>query len=300
MPSLQAHILRWVLNRIQPLSDGHVPIDELRARVARQPFSRPPRDVAIERGAVGGVPCEWLIPPGTEQGPVLLYLHGGGWVLGWMPIYRRMVARLGRAAGCRVLAVDYRLAPEHPFPAALEDCAAVYRGLLAGGLDPRRLAVAGDSAGGNLTLTTLISLRDAGVPPPAAAVCISPSVDLEGAGPSFWTARDPVISAAVSLTMRRLYIGGHDPREPLLSPIHADLSGLPPLLIHAGAEEILRDDAQRLADQARAAGLDVRLTLWPGMWHVWHLFLPWLPEARQALDEIAAFLRQHLPPPARP
>jgi acetyl esterase/lipase len=187
--------------------------------------------------------------------------------------------------------VDYRLAPEHPFPAALEDCLAAYRWLLGTGISPLDIVIAGDSAGGNLTLTTLLSLRDAGDPLPAAAVCIAPMTDLEGTGESFRTKDDPALTAEFALKVARHYAGDHDLRLPLLSPYHGDLRGLPPLLIQVGGDEILLSDATRLADDARAAGVEVHLAVWPKMWHVWHVFAPSLPEARRAIDDIGAFIR---------
>lgn len=300
MPSFPARVLRLILDVRRSLVRWDAPVERFRAMMARQERGfRPPRDVAIERTTAGGVPCEWLVPPGAGARPVLLYLHGGAWTLGWTGIHRRMVAHLARAAGCRVLAVDYRLAPEHPFPAAPDDCLAVYRWLRAQGTPPEAIAVAGDSAGGTLTLTTLLALRDAGEPRPAAAVVIGPATDLEGTGATFWTKRDPVVTPAFVLAMRRLYAGGHDLRSPRLSPLYAELRGLPPLLIQAGGDEMLLSDSQRLAEKAQAAGVDVTLAVWPGMWHVWHLFAPALPEARQAIAEAATFLRRHLTPPPR-
>jgi monoterpene epsilon-lactone hydrolase len=297
MPSLQSRVLRLVLNVRRAIIDWEAPVDRFRAAVKRSArFFEPPRDVGIEPVVVEGVPCEWLVPPDASPRTVVLYLHGGGWTLGWTNVHRRMVAHLCRAAAVRALAVDYRLAPEHPFPAALEDCLTAYRWLLGSGTSPRDVVVAGDSAGGNLTLATLMSVRDAGGPLPAAAVCIGPMTDLEGTGKSFRTKKDATLTAEFALLMARHYAGGQDVRLPLLSPFHGDLRGLPPLLIHAGGEEILLGDATRFADKARADGVDVSLVVWPGMWHVWHMFAPSLPEARQAIDGIGAFIRDRLEP----
>jgi acetyl esterase/lipase len=162
------------------------------------------------------------------------------------------------------------------------------------GTAPRDIVIAGDSAGGNLTLATLLALHDAREPLPAAAVCLSPMTDLLGTGESFRTDKDPVLTAAFALKMAGHYTGGRDPRSPLLSPFYGDLRGLPPLLIHVGGDEILLSDATRFADKARAAGVDVRLVVWPRMWHVWHFFAPRLPEARQALEAIGGFVRERL------
>ncbi|HWE35244.1 MAG TPA: alpha/beta hydrolase fold domain-containing protein, partial [Isosphaeraceae bacterium] len=174
------------------------------------------------------------------------------------------------------------------------DCLAAYRWLLSQGTRPQDVVIAGDSAGGNLTLTTLMALRDAGEPLPAAAVCISPATDLAATGESFWTKKDPVQTPEFVLAMRRLYAGDMDLRSPALSPLYGDLRGLPPLLIHAGGDEMLLSDATRLAAKARAAGVDVRLDVYPRMWHVWHLFVPTLPEARRAVAAIGAFIRERI------
>jgi acetyl esterase/lipase len=213
-----------------------------------------------------------------------------------------MVMHLCQGAGCRALAVDYRLAPEHPFPAGLEDCLAVYHWLLEDGFSSQDIVIAGDSAGANLTLSTLISLRDAGDPLPAAAVCISPMTDLAGTGESFRTNRDPTLTTGFALAMVQHYAGGQDLHQPLLSPHYADLRGLPPLLIQVGEVEILLSDATRLAEKARRDGVDISLVVWPNMWHVWHFFVPSLPEARRAVNAIGDFVRERLrsqPPRSR-
>ena len=251
MLSLKGSLLRLILRARKPLFDWEAPVEKLRAVVARSArLFKPPRDVDVKPVMADEVSCEWIIPQSASSQGVLLYLHGGGWTLGWTDMHRRLVAHICQSAGIRALAVDYRLAPEHPFPAALEDCVAAYRWLLRSGTAPGNIVIAGDSAGGNLTLTTLLSLRDAGDPLPAAAVCISPMTDLEGTGESFRTRNDPALTVEFALSMARHYAGNHDPRLPLLSPHHADLRGLPPLLIHVGDDEILLSDATRLADKA--------------------------------------------------
>jgi acetyl esterase/lipase len=293
MPSLQARVLRLILGFRRRFFNWDLSVEQFRSTIRRRDaMFRPPPDVAIRAAEVGGVPCEWLSPPGAAPGPVILYLHGGAWVLGWTSMHRRLVAHLCLAAGCRALAVDYRLAPEHPFPAALDDCVAAYRGLVSEGIRPDEIVVAGDSAGGTLTLTTLMSLRDAGDPLPAAAVCISPATDLEGTGESFWTIKDPVVTPEFVLRMRKLYAGDRDLKSPLISPLSGDLRGLPPLLIHAGGGEMLLCDSERLAEKARAAGVPVELAVYPAMWHVWHVLIPTLPEARRAVAEIGEFVRR--------
>jgi acetyl esterase/lipase len=295
MPSLRARFLRLALRARRPFVAWEAPVESIRAVMGRgDRHFRPPREVAIRPEPAGPVPGEWLVPHGAPARPVFLYLHGGGWSLGWTGIYRRMVAHLALAAGVRAFATDYRLAPEHPFPAALEDSLAAYRWLVAGGVPPGEIVLGGDSAGGNLTLACLLALRAAGEPLPAAAVCISPATDLATPRPSFDADRDPLLSSKLARNMMRWYAGDRDLTDPRLSPSYGNLRGLPPLLVQAGGDELLRDDAEAFAARARAAGVDVTLAVWPGMWHVWHLFVPWLPEARRATEDVGAFVRRHL------
>ena len=255
-----------------------------------------PTDVRCDPVDAGGVPAEWITTPGVVAERVIYYLHGGGYVLGSINTHREMVSRLSRAASARVLILDYRLAPENPFPAAVDDSTAAYRWLLSVGVDPARLVIAGDSAGGGLTVATLVSLRDAGESLPRAEICLSPWVDLECVGECMVTKaeRDPVLTRDISLMLAKAYLGDTDPRTPLASPLYADLTGLPPLLIQVGTAEVLFDDATRLADRARAAGVDVILEPWDDMIHVWHVFAAILPEGQQAIDRIGEFIRQHV------
>ena len=251
-------------------------------------------DITCEKVDAAGVPAEWLVAPGAESGRVLLYLHGGGYVIGSIHTHRDLAGRLSRAAAARVLLIDYRLAPEHPQPAAVEDATAAYRWLLRNGAAPARTVIAGDSAGGGLTVATLVALRDAGEPLPAAGVCLSPWVDLEGIGESMTTKAsvDPIVQRPGLLWFANLYLGGAHPRTPLAAPLYADLHGLPPLFIHVGTAETLLDDATRLADCAKAAGVDVTLEAWEEMIHVWHLFAALLPEGQQAIERLGAYIRQ--------
>jgi acetyl esterase/lipase len=225
----------------------------------------------------------------------MLYLHGGGYALGSLNTHRVLVSWIARAAKTRALAIDYRLAPEYPFPAAIEDSVAAYRWLLSIGADPTRMTIAGDSAGGGLAVATLISLRDAGTPLPAAAVCISPWVDMEVCGESIQSKADvdPMLERKGILELAQIYLGGTDPRHPLASPIHADLKGLPPLLIQVGTAEALLDDAVRLARCGQSAGVKVVLEQWQDMIHVWHTYATILPEARQAIQRIGEFVQEH-------
>jgi acetyl esterase/lipase len=190
--------------------------------------------------------------------------------------------------------VDYRLAPEHPFPAPLDDCLTVYRRLIKDGIKPKHIVIAGDSVGANLTLAVLLKLRDADEPLPAAAVCISPLTDLAFTSRSCQTQKDALLTAEFVRSMSSHYVGNEDVYNPLISPHYGNLAGLPPLLIHAGEDEILLNDAERLADNARNAGVEVTLTVWPKMWHVWHILAPYLPEAIQATHEIGSFIHSHI------
>jgi monoterpene epsilon-lactone hydrolase len=243
----------------------------------------------------GGVPAEWIATPEALHERGIYYLHGGGYTLGSINTHREMISRLSRAARARALAIDYRLAPEHPFPAAVEDSTAAYRWLLAIGVDPARLVIAGDSAGGGLTVATLVALRDAGDPLPAAAVCLSPWVDLEGLGESMTTRAevDPMVQREELLQHVKAYLGDAHPRTPLAAPLYADLRGLPPLLIQVGTAETLLDDSTRLAERAKAAGVDVVLEPWDDMIHVWQFCAAILPEGQQAIDRIGEFIRKH-------
>ena len=263
---------------------------------AERAFPMPP-DTHVEDVTVGGRPADWLRPAGSRTDAVLLYLHGGGYVIGSRRSHRHLAEAIARAAGIACLLPDYRLAPEHPFPAAVDDALAAYRWLVEERkIAPGLIAVGGDSAGGGLTAATLVAIREARLPRPGAGVCISPWTDLTCSAPSYETkaATDPLVALPGITVMARNYLGATDPRTPLASPLFADLRGLPPLLIHVGSEEVLLDDATRLAERARAAGVPVTFEVWEQMIHVWHWFLPWLPEAQAAVDKIGGFLRSQL------
>ena len=251
-------------------------------------------DVKSETVDAGGVPAEWVRVPESREDRVILYVHGGGYVIGSLNTHRELVSRIGRAAQARVLNVDYRLAPEHPFPAAVEDATTAYRWLLDSGLDAGRVTIAGDSAGGGLTLGTLLALRDAGDSLPAAAVCLSPWIDLEGTGDSAQPggADDPLLELEGLREMGRHYASAGVARHPHAAPLYGDYRGLPPLLIQVGTREILLDDATRVAERARAAKVDVELETWDGLIHVWQLFGPNVPEAVQAVNKIGEFIRK--------
>jgi phosphinothricin tripeptide acetyl hydrolase len=256
-----------------------------------------PLDTTVESITAGGRPAEWIRPAGARSDTALLYLHGGGYVIGSPRSHRHLAEAIARAAGIPCLLPDYRLAPEHPFPAAVDDALAAYRSLIEQRkIAPGSIAIAGDSAGGGLTVVTLLSIRQAGLPMPGAAVCISPWTDLTCSAPSYETkaASDPLVMRPGITDMAKDYLGATDPRTPLASPVFADLRGLPPILIQVGSEEVLLDDATRLAERARAAGVDATLEVWDSMIHVWHWFLPWLDEAQSAVDKIGAHVRGRL------
>jgi acetyl esterase/lipase len=257
-------------------------------------WNRLPADVSCRPLSANGIDAEWIGAPGADAG-VILYLHGGAYALGSVDTHREFVARLARSAGMRCLALNYRLAPEHPFPAALEDATGAYDWLLAEGVAPSRIIFAGDSAGGGLALAALVTLRDAGKPLPAGAVCISPWMDLALTGASIRTRAqvDCVLDPDSLGIYAGLYAGEHDRTSPLLSPLYADLTGVPPLLIQVGSDEILLDDATRCAEHARHAGVHVDLEVWNGMFHVFQL-VPFLPETKEAVAHIVEFVRQNL------
>lgn len=253
-------------------------------------------DAKCEKVDADGVPAEWVAAPGVDPQRAVLYLHGGGYAIGSINTHRRLAYDISAASSARVLLIDYRLAPEHPFPAAVDDAAKAWRWLLQQGFTSDRLAIAGDSAGGGLTIATLVNLRDRKLGLPACAVAISPWIDLEGKGDSITTraAQDPMVQKAGLLWMAGLYLAGKDPRTPLAAPLHADLAGLPPVLVQVGTAETLLDDATRLAERLYRAGGDVRLSVWPDMLHVFPFFAPILSEGRDGCREIGHFIRDRM------
>jgi acetyl esterase/lipase len=253
----------------------------------------PPTDVELTPVDAGGRPAEWVRAPGANDDHTVLYLHGGGYCIGSITTHRQLAANVSSAAAARVLLLDYRLAPEHPFPAAVDDATSAYR-FLAGSTDPATLAIAGDSAGGGLTVATLLALRDADVPLPAAGVCLSPWLDLALSGASMDSKAkvDPMVQRAPLQRLAAAYLGSAPPRSPLASPLFAELDGLPPLLVQVGDAETLLDDSTRFVERARAAGVEATLEVWNDMVHVWHAFAFILPEARQAIDRIGQFLKE--------
>jgi len=291
MASWQAYVSSWIIKRrLKPKLLAAQSLAELRKLLTPPPY-RLPSGVRITPESAGGIPGEWVEGP-QPDGRTLLYLHGGGY-FACSPETHRPITAAFACHGFRVYAPDYRLAPEHPYPAALEDAVAVYRSLLERGIAPGNLVLAGDSAGGGLTVALLVALRDRGVPLPAAAALLSPWTDLAATGDSVRTnaGRCAMFHPAGIEKGARLYLGDGDPRNPLASPLYADLRGLPPLLIHVSKSELLLDDSVRLAERARSAGGRVELKIWPVVPHVWQLGQATIPEARESLRECAGFLR---------
>jgi epsilon-lactone hydrolase len=272
-------------------------VNELRRQLRELASAQPlPAGVTVTAAELGGVPTAEITIDGTEPRHVVLYFHGGVYVLGDAFQAAALAAQVGRRADAKVISVDYRLAPEHPYPAAVDDALAAYQALLRTGTDPADIAFAGESAGGGLAVATLVNARDRGLPLPAAAYVMSPYADLTLAGASMDTksAADPLLSRENLQARVPDYTAGHDPALGLISPIFADLSGLPPLIIQAGTHEVLLDDAVRLARQAAAADVAVTLDITPGVPHVFQVYYPILDEAAAALDRAGQLLSAHL------
>lgn len=283
------------LEKMKARTPADFEVNDLRKGLDKMVAMMPlPDDGIYESIDAGGVPAEWISVPGAGKEQVVLYLHGGGYISGSIASHRELLTRLARETGRYVLAIDYRLAPENPFPAALEDSVKAYRWLVSDQqINPTNIAIAGDSAGGGLTLATLLKLKADGILLPQAAVCLSPWTDLAMTGDSITTkaADDPFIAAQGAVKIAPFYINGDDPQNPLISPLYGDLVGLPPLLIHVGSRECLLDDSIRFAEKANEAGVPVTLAVWEGMIHVFHLFAALAPEGREGIRKIADFLK---------
>jgi monoterpene epsilon-lactone hydrolase len=294
MASLQAHLAVWIVKwRVKRRLKGVRDFRQARRILRPDPY-KVPSEIRLTPARLGGIPGEWIEGPRPTE-ITLLYLHGGGYFACSAESHRPITVSFA-LQGFRVYAPDYRLAPENPFPAAVDDATAAYRGLLASGHSPRHIVIAGESAGGGLALSLMLALRAASVPLPAAAALFSPWTDLAATGDSIRSnaRRCAMFNGPDIGPSARYYLGKTDPCNPLASPLYADLSGLPPLLIHVGADEVLRDDSTRLADRARAAGVPVEIKIWPVVPHAWQLAAHLVPEGRQSLRESAAFLRTHV------
>ena len=272
-------------------------VSELRRRLRELAATQPlPADVTVTAAALGGVPTAEITIGGIEPRHVVLYFHGGVYVIGDAFQAAGLASEVGRRTGAKVISVDYRLAPEHPYPAAVNDALAAYEGLLRGGTAPSDIAFAGESAGGGLAVATLVNARDHGLPLPAAALVMSPYADLTLSGATMETKReaDPLFTREAFRARVTDYTSGQDAALGLISPIFADLSGLPPLIIQAGTHEVLLDDALRLANVAANADVEVTLDITPGVPHVFQAYYPFLDEAAAALDRAGQFLSAHL------
>jgi monoterpene epsilon-lactone hydrolase len=284
--------LKTVLELVGGADLGALTLQERRAFM--ESAAVPPEGTQVDPVDADGVPAEWVTAAGVTAERVVLYFHGGAYHLGSPARLRGVLGLLSSAAQARVLSTGYRLAPEDPFPAAVEDGLTAYRWLIAGGTPARQVVIGGDSSGGGLALAVLVALRDAGDPLPGAAVVFSPWTDLDLSGESIRSraAVDVLLTPDGAREAADWYLAGQDARHPYASPLYADLHGLPPALVQVGDAEILRDDSTRFAAAAQAAGVDVTLEIWPEMPHVWHMFAGLLPEANEALERAGRWLRE--------
>ena len=293
--SLRAGLVSFLMRHtVKKKMAGFDDPEEVRKQ-AGLPGGRIPDGVSVETVTAGGVPAEWVVGSPTDEA-VMLYLHGGGYVFGGLDSHRDIACRLAAQAGVKVLLLDYRLAPEYRFPAAVDDATAAYSWLLDEGVNPAQLVIAGDSAGGGLATALMVNLKTLGLPQPKAAVLISPWVDLAMTGESLQAnARaDAMLSPEAIEKFASLYLGDSDPRSPLASPIFADLSGLPPAYVMVGDTEVLMSDAQTLVKRISEADGQVELTIWPKMPHVFPIMSAIIPEGRQAIEDISTFVRAQL------
>ena len=302
MPSRQSRVLR-LSQRGFRLFYGRSPrLDVEKERRDMDAVARMFKPLAPVQGSpvvANDVPAEWIVPAGLSIERVVLYLHGGAFNSGSIAGARSPAGNIALAGKTRALLIDYRLAPEHPFPAAVDDTLAAYEWLLAGGIPGEQIVVVGDSAGGTLALALLVKLRDQGKPLPALAVCLSPATDLTMSGVT-WTLNarnDLLLNPKKVRASIELYLRGTDPRTPLASPLYADLRGFPPLLIHVGSDEFLLSDATRLAEKAKEAGVSATLEVWQGMQHGWHILASFLPEGRRVIARIGEFIASVPSPP---
>lgn len=300
MTSRRTKFVRWVTGRyMQKLDIPHVPVE--RARQHLETFAKlflvVSKGVSAESAQLAGIDVDWLRPKGARPDKILLYLHGGAYILGSRRTHRQLVSHMAREAGITAVMPEYRLAPEHPFPAGIDDAVAVYRALLEAGYLPQDIVISGDSAGGGLTMATLLALRHAGDPLPGAAVLLSPFLDVTGSGESVTTRADidPWFNPEDLPVVARYYCPDETEwRNPLVSPVFANVAGLPPMLIQVGDHEILLSDSTRLANKLAKAGVDVELEVWPEMWHVFQFFVGKMPESRQAIVKIGDYIRRRI------
>ena len=288
------HLFRLKLKR--ETVDWDTSIPELRQRVenSAERFGKIPPGIEVLPVEAGQSRAEWIRPAQIREDRAILYFHGGGYVMGSSRSHRAIVAKFVLGSGIPALVVDYRLAPEHPFPAAIEDSLAAYAWLLSEGFSPSRIAFVGDSAGGGLCLAMLLAVQQKELPLPAAAVALSPWTDLKCTGDSY-RREDPLAPDGSWRVFGKYYAGESDPALPLISPLYGDLAGLPPLLIYVGENESMLDDSTQFAERAKCSGVDVRIHVGKGMVHCYPALSPLFQEAREAMEDICAFLRGHLP-----
>ncbi|HEX7621596.1 MAG TPA: alpha/beta hydrolase [Anaerolineales bacterium] len=298
MASIRSRIIQRIMRDTKDALLGNLPIEVRRRRIdttARRSI-RVPRGVCLKTVSANGVPSDWLEPDDAIPGRAILYLHGGAYVICSPSTHRGLAGNIARASQARLLLIDYRLAPENPFPAALDDALIAFRWLLEKGYAPENIAIGGDSAGGGLSLATALSLRDTNMKMPAALFLLSPWTDLTFSGESIRTRadRDPLLQVNDDGWLVKSYANGLPLTYPYISPLFADLHDLPPTFIQVGTEEILFDDSFRLEQKARLAGVNVTLETWPGMWHVFQGFAPYVPESHKAIEKIGEFIRVRL------
>jgi monoterpene epsilon-lactone hydrolase len=296
--SLAFYVFRPLMRVVRRMQ-AHFPVQDADALVRfRQRADRladlamrPPRGVTVQREPVGGVAGDWLLPEGAPPDPVMLFLHGGGLIFTWGSPHRRLVSYLARFAGLRAFGVDYRLAPQHVYPAAHDDCFCVYQALAGQG---RRVVLVGESSGGVLALATLLRARAAGLEQPLLCALISPTIDYGFRDTRIWASDDPFVAPEFAVGLHAHYVVGNDTTLPDLAPIGADLSGLPPLLVLVAEHDALRCETDRLAQAAERYGVELQLVVWPQMWHGWHVLAPVLPEGTQALRTLGETIRQRM------
>lgn len=295
MPSQESIVVRQYLQAYTASQSANFDLETARKGLEMLSSLTPVApDIKVEKKSINGIPAEWISAPNTADDRIFLYLHGGAYIMGSCNTHRAFAAKLSRSTGTRVLLPEYRLAPENPFPAAMEDAITCYRWLLSSGYKPEQIVIGGDSAGGGLTMSTLLSLKEMRDALPALTVLLSPWTDLAGTGDSMETraSADPWLKPDAARVTPLLYIRDMDPSDPIVSSIYADLEGLPAMMVQVGNDEILLSDSAQLADRARATGIEVNFKVWDGMWHVFQTFE--IPEANQAIEEIGAFVKQKL------
>lgn len=290
------HLLKGKIKR--EVIDKNTSIEKLRRECdeAAERLTGMPEGITIEKAYNFPVYAEWIKPEGASENKAILYFHGGGFVMGNVKSHRRIVGNFVKTVGYKALLFDYRLAPEFPAPAAVYDSAAVYIRMLEQGYQPGDIIFAGDSAGGGIELGTLIKLRDDGIPLPSACVAFSPSLDMTISGESHKTRAkaDPCTPKGMTETYYDYYVGNGDPMHPYASPLFGNLTGLPPVMIQVGDDEVLRDDATRFGEQADFYGVDIRVKVWKGMFHCFPLLAPMFGEATEAMKQVSAFIKQNM------